>query len=169
MEPEPPAALLTRDLAGLARAAAKRGSGDLLPQITQGLPAKERPARNVAREMEVLVGKLNGAARDLVEAIDGTLPRDLEKRFSGGEEHVYTHRLYEARNQRVADAVGRRYGSEQLVHGRVDSYVRLFERLLDALSDSPQGESMVDSCLASESGKLYLALATAIGRIDPQG
>ena len=140
MEPEPPAALLTRDLAGLARTAAKKGSGDLLPQITQGLPAKERPARNVAREMEVLVGKLNGAARDLVEAIDGTLPRDLEKRYSGGEEHVYTHRLYEARNQRVADAVGRRYASERLVHGRIggDPAQDLFTVRIDATLSPPR-------------------------------
>ena len=139
-----------------------------MPQITQGLAAKARPARNVAREMEVLAGKLNGAARDLVEAIDGTLPRELEKRFNAGEGHLYTHRLYEARNTRIADAVASRYG-ERLVHGRVDSYVRLFERLLDALTDSPQGDAMVDACLASESGKLYLTLAEAIGRINPQG
>lgn len=119
--------------------------------------------------MEVLVGKLNAAARDLVEAIDGTLPRDLERRFNSGEEHVYTHRLYETRKQRLADAVASRYGSERLVRGRVDSFVRLFERLLDTLSDAPQGDTMVDASLASESGKLYLTLAETIGRIDPQG
>ena len=160
---------MTRDLAELSRTAAKKGSSDLLPQIRQSVPARAQQApRNVAREMEVLVGKLNGAARDLVEAIDGTLPRDLERRFNAGEEHVYTHRLYEARNSRIADAVASRYG-ERLVHGRVDSYVRLFERLLDTLSDAPQGDNMVDASLASESGKLYLTLAEAIGRIDPQG
>ena len=58
-----------------------------------------------------------------------------------------------------------RYESERLIRDRIDGYVRLFERLLDTVSETPQGEQLVDACLASESGKLYLMLAQASGRL----
>jgi frataxin-like iron-binding protein CyaY len=129
--------------------------------------AKVTAAMALPREMEGLVEKLNAAARDLVEAIDGSLPRDLEKLFAGGDRGVYTHRLYEGRGKRLQRLIVERYGSDRLVRGRVDSYVRLFERLLDMMSAAPQGEAMVEACLASESGRIYVMLAEAAGRIPP--
>ena len=36
---------------------------------------------------------------------------------------------------------------------RVDSYIRLFERLLDTVAEAPKGNQLVEACLASESGK----------------
>ena len=115
--------------------------------------------------MENLTAKLNDAARDLIEAIEGSLPKDLEVSYKNGEGNVYMRRLYQARAGRLPRAVADRYGNDRLVRGRVDSFVRLFERLLDGASESPQGEKLVDACLASEAGKIYLLLAQAIGRI----
>jgi hypothetical protein len=122
----------------------------------------------LSREAETLIRKLNSAARDIVEAIDGDLPRDLEKRFTGGEGNVYTLRLIDDRARRLSKLIESRYKSERLVRGRVDAYVRLFERLLDTFAETPQGDQLVDASLASESGKLYLLLAQASGRISPQ-
>jgi hypothetical protein len=122
----------------------------------------------LSREAETLTRKLNSAARDIVEAIDGDLPRDLEKRFTAGEGNVYTIRLIEDRAKSLPKLIERRYKSERLVRGRVDAYMRLFERLLDTFAETPQGDQLVDASLASESGKLYLLLAQASGRISPQ-
>lgn len=96
------------------------------------------------------------------------MPRELEKRFTAGEDDVYTHHLLENRGTRLPRIVERRYKSERLMRGRVDAYMRLFERLLDAFAETPQGDQLVDASLASESGKLYLLLAQASGRISPQ-
>jgi hypothetical protein len=112
--------------------------------------------------------KLNGAARDLVEAIDTELPRDLETKFTGGQSDVYTRHLLENRGARLPRIVERRYKTERLIRGQVDAYIRLFERLLDTIAETPQGDQLVDASLASESGKLYLLLAQASGRIGPQ-
>jgi hypothetical protein len=125
-------------------------------------------SRALSREAETLIRKLNSAARDIVEAIDGDLPRDLEKRFTAGEGNVYTLRLIDDRARRLPKLIESRYKSERLVRGRVDAYVRLFERLLDTFAETPQGDQLVDASLASESGKLYLLLAQASGRISPQ-
>ena len=112
--------------------------------------------------------KLNGAARDLVEAIDTTLPADLEQRYAAGEDHVYTHRLFEDRGPMMRRLIRKRYQEEKVLRGRVDSYVRLFERLLDTVSETSQGSQLADACLASESGKLYVMLASASGHTRPE-
>jgi thioredoxin-like negative regulator of GroEL len=125
------------------------------------------PAGNKAmsREIDTLTQKLNGAARDVVEVLDG-LPPDLEKRFNKADKDVYIQRLHEARGKRLLKTVGTRYAEDRSVRTRVDSYIRLFERLLDAVSEAPKGSQMVEACLASESGKVYMMLAEASGRID---
>lgn len=137
-----------------------------------GGDAKPKPqpqlSHSLTRDAEALLRKLNGAARDIVEAIDRELPRDLEKRFTDGEGDVYTHHLLENRGARLPRIIERRYKSERLIRGRVDGYMRLFEKLLDTFAETPQGDQLVDASLASESGKLYLLLAQASGRIGPQ-
>ncbi|MFZ5675311.1 MAG: hypothetical protein ACOZAM_20335 [Pseudomonadota bacterium] len=148
-----------------------RGRVEDEPRPANGAERKARAAENaraVSREAESLVRKLHAAARDVVEAIDGDLPRELERRYVSGAEDVYTRNLLEDRGRRMPRLVERRYREERLVRGRVDAYVRLFERLLDALAETPQGDQLVDASLASESGKLYLLLAQASGRISPQ-
>jgi hypothetical protein len=130
--------------------------------------AKPELSHSLSREAETLLRKLNGAARDIVEAVDSELPRDLEKKFTGGHSDVYTHYLLEKRGARLPRIVERRYKAERLVRGRVDAYMRLFERMLDTFAETPQGDQLIDASLASESGKLYLLLAQASGRISPQ-
>ena len=122
----------------------------------------------MTRDAETLLRKLNGAARDIVEVIDSELPRDLERRFTGGEGDVYTHHLLQNRVARLPHIIERRYKAEAVVRGRVDAYMRQFERLLDTFAETPQGDQLVDASLASESGKLYLLLAKASGRISRQ-
>src|SRR5215207_1879536 len=171
-EPEPEPTIRGRSVSALLEIEAPEGSSNLLPQLRtedSALPAarhrKKSDAGSVSRETETIVAKLNGAARDLVEAIDGKLPAELERRFNAGEQHVYTHRLYQGRGKKMLELLTDRYETERLIRGRIDGFVRLFERLLDTVSETPQGEQLVDACLGSESGKLYLMLAQASGRL----
>jgi hypothetical protein len=147
-----------------------RRPGDALAKPANGGDAKAKPklSPSLTREAETLLRKLNSAARDIVEAVDSELPRDLEKKFTGGQSGVYTQYLLENRGARLPRIVERRYKTERLIRGRVDAYMRLFERLLDTFAETPQGDQLVDASLASESGKLYLLLAQASGRISPQ-
>ncbi|HEX4762310.1 MAG TPA: methyl-accepting chemotaxis protein, partial [Sphingomicrobium sp.] len=143
-----------------------------LPPLPRHRPASQpgssaRPAA-LSREVEGLVDKLNVAARDLVEAIDGHLPRELEQKYAGGERHVYTHRLYEGRGGKLAQVLKSLYGTDRRVRDRADEYVRIFERLLDTMSAQPQGETLVEASLASESGRIYVMLGEATGHIKPQ-
>lgn len=147
-----------------------RRASDVLAKSSNGGESKSKPqlSHSLTREAEMLLRKLNGAARDIVQAIDTELPRELEKRFTAGEDDVYTHHLLENRGARLPRIIERRYKAERVVRGRVDAYMRLFERVLDAFAETPQGDQLVDASLASQSGKLYLLLAKASGRISPQ-
>jgi hypothetical protein len=131
-------------------------------------PVRSKALPELSKDMEGLVQKLNAAARDIVEAADGGLPRDLEKRYSAGDASVYTRRLFEGRGKRLQRQLADRYGGDRLIRSRVDSFVRLFERLLDTMNAAPAGDMLVEACLASESGRIYVMLAEIAGRIPPQ-
>jgi hypothetical protein len=151
--------LETKILAEGARAspAAKKAAANPLPAPSDN--------KAVSREIETLTQKLNGAARDIVEVLDG-LPPDLEKRFNRAEKDVYIQRLHDARGKRLLKTVTTRYLADRSVRTRVDSYIRLFERLLDTVAEAPKGNQLVEACLASGPGKIYMLLAEASGRID---
>ena len=125
-----------------------------------GLPAQ------AAREINTYSAKLNASAREVVEAIDDGLPRDLEKRFSAGEADIYVKRLHESRGRKTIAAIKQRYGSDRLMRSRINAYVRLFEKLLDTLNDVPNGADTIDAVLASQTGEVYVMLAEAAGRIS---
>jgi two-component sensor histidine kinase len=138
------------------------------PATSGETKAKTQFSQTLTHDAETLLRKIHGAARDIVQVIDSELPRDLERRFTSGEGDVYTHHLLENRVARLPHILERRYKSEREVRSRVDTYIRLFERMLDTYAEAPRGDQLVDASLASESGKLYLLLAQASGRISPQ-
>jgi len=122
----------------------------------------------IAKEISSATQKLHGASREIVEAIDGGLPRDLEKRFGGGEKGIYTQRLHENRSKRSVKNLTARYAEERLLRSRINGYIRLFERLLDTLAELPGGSATIDEVLASQNGEVYLMLAEVSGRVPGQ-
>ncbi len=123
---------------------------------------------DLGREVEAYSSKLNAAARDVVEALEGSLPRDLEKRYAASDKAVYTQRLYESRSRKMTKTIEGRYADERLLRSRVQAYNRLFEKLLDTLSDTKGGDQVMEQVLASEQGRIYVMLAEAAGRLPSQ-
>jgi hypothetical protein len=168
-EPGDGATVHSRPIKVLVKAPALPGSEHTVLNLTVRTPEATIPggedagSAGLARRTDRLVARLNAVARHLVEALDGKLDEELERRFSAGEEHVYTNRLYLARGKLQAE-IKARYGQEQQVRGRTDGFVTLFERLLDRVAEAPEGQELVDACLSSESGRVYLMLAQASGR-----
>lgn len=134
-----------------------------------GLVNGEADASGISRRVEKLLTKVNGAARHLVSTLEGKLDEELERRFNAGETHVYTQHLCQARGPNLQQEIETRYGQDQPIRGRVDGFMRTFERLLDKLSEGEDGQAKVDACLASECGKVYLMLAEMTGRLSKSG
>ena len=129
------------------------------------VPARAEATGNIAKEIATATQKLHGASREIVEAIDGGLPRDLEKRFTAGEKGIYTNRLHDSRGKRNVKNLTARYAEERLLRSRINGYIRLFERLLDTLAELPGGSATIDDVLASQNGEVYLMLAEISGRV----
>ncbi len=79
---------------------------------------------------------------------------------------MFTRRLYSLRSQKLFEGIVKRYRQEPEFRSDVDRYIKDFERLLDTVSENDRDNTMVDSYLSSETGKVYLMLAHASGRIN---
>jgi hypothetical protein len=63
-------------------------------------------------------------------------------------------------------SIEKRVQTERLLKARVNAYIRIFERMLDALSiEGGSGNPAIEDVLASGHGQVYLMLAQAIGRV----
>jgi Apolipoprotein A1/A4/E domain len=162
-------------------AAERNANASILASIDQAIAARKNPAAPapkptpapaksaaLAKEIESYTLKLHSSARDLVEAIDGSLPRDLEKRYVASDKAVFTQRLYENRSRKMTKLIETRFADDRLLRTRVQAYNRLFEKLLDTLSETPGGEGVMEQVLASEQGRIYVMLAEAAGRMPTQ-
>ena len=73
--------------------------------------------------------------------------------------------IYSIDGRTTFDEVCRRYGSEPTFRGTVDKFLADFERLLrESEARDPSGRT-VEGHLASPSGRTYLFLAHAAGRL----
>ena len=157
-------------------AAERNANASILASIDEAIAARRNtsPAPssqklgNLAKEVENYTLKLHASARDLVEALDGSLPRDMEKRYNSSDKSVFTQRLYENRSRKTVKLIEGRYAEERLLRTRVQAYNRLFEKLLDTLSESSGGEAIMEQVLASEQGRIYVMLAEASGKLPTQ-
>jgi hypothetical protein len=150
-----------------AFAAAPRPPTGEPPRAKKLAPRASPQSKAIAKDIESLTEKLCDSARDIVEQLEEALPDDLENRFLQGEKDIYVQKLHERRGRKGAKQLASRYGNDRGLRNRVDSYVRLFERLLDTVTQTPNSNQMIEACLGSESGKVYMLLAEASGRITP--
>src|SRR5262249_54483037 len=102
---------------------------------------------------------------EIARAIDYRTAVDVCRRFRTGERGVLGRHIYSAEGQATFDEVARRYDHEPDFRGTVDRYIGDFERLLgEAEASDPEGR-MLQNYLTSESGRVYLLLAHASGRL----
>jgi predicted DNA-binding protein len=103
---------------------------------------------------------------EIARAIDYRTAVDVWQRFRTGERGVLGRHIYSPDGQATFDEVARRYDREPDFRGTVDRYIGDFERLLgEAEASDPEGR-MLQNYLTSESGRVYLLLAHASGRLQ---
>lgn len=138
------------------------------PRAKKFAPRSLAEARtSLAKDVEQITDKLYEAARDVVEQLEDEPAAELEARFNAGERDAYISYLHGKRSKRYTKQLSELYESDRSLRTRTDSFVRLFERLLDTVTSAPNGSQMVEACLGSETGKVYMLLAEASGRILP--
>ena len=102
---------------------------------------------------------------EIARAIDYSTATQIWQRFRAGERGVIGRHIYNLDGQATFDEIARRYGREADFRATVDRYIADFERLLgEAEASDPDGR-MLQNYLTSESGRVYLLLAHASGRL----
>jgi hypothetical protein len=129
-------------------------------------PGPARQGRGEARTQLHVVESLNSISMDIARALDHQAPAELWQRYKSGERKVFTRRLYTMRGQQLFDEISRKYREDAEFRRDVDRYVTDFERLIDQASGDDRDNILVDTYLTSETGKVYLMLAHASGRLN---
>jgi hypothetical protein len=102
---------------------------------------------------------------EIARALDHRTAAEVWQRFRAGERGVLGRHLYSLDGQATFDEISRRYDRDPDFRATVDRYIGDFERLLqEAEQNDPDGR-MLQNYMTSETGRVYLLLAHASGRL----
>ncbi len=130
--------------------------GDLLARASTEVPQQPvSPGGAPVLNLEAIAGALDAETASAIWA-----------RTRAGQRGIMVRSLYSADGRATFDEVVRRYGSEQTFHGTVDKFLADFERLLHDTEARDASGQQTEAHLASMSGRTYLFLAHAAGRLN---
>src|SRR5581483_11005143 len=102
---------------------------------------------------------------ELARAINQRTAQEVWYRLRSGDRAALGRHIYSLDGQATFDEIARRYDRDADFRATVDRYIGDFERLLgEAEASDPEGRT-VQNYLISETGRVYLLLAHASGRL----
>ena len=136
-----------------------RGRTDRAPDPEPAAaPAQPEPPRRP--------GSLDTISADLARMIDGDEALDLWERHRRGDPGVFTPAIYDRSGSRdTFEGLQRSYAADAGFRRTVDRYVSEFEKLLEGLPDFANAEDLRRAYLTSDTGRVFLVLAHASGRL----
>jgi hypothetical protein len=102
---------------------------------------------------------------EIARAIDHRTAAEVWQRFRAGERGVLGRHLYSLDGQATFDEISRRYDRDGDFRATVDRYIGDFERLLREAEQSDSEGRVMQNYMTSETGRVYLLLAHASGRL----
>ena len=132
------------------------------PNAQRGKHAEQQTATSSRHMIETL----QAMAIDLDRFLEDDPPLDLLRRYRNGERNVFARRLVQILGREQAEAIGRKYAEDSEFRETVDRYILQFEALMEQTARSDRENVLVETYLTSQTGKVYVALASAIGRLS---
>jgi hypothetical protein len=138
----------------------------LLAAVENNEPAIRDAGSATAAAMGALQLALADMAVDLeaigAEAVPGN---DEWKRYLAGDRAVFARKLASAIDDGAIDRITTLYREDERFHDAANSYLNEFEALLARSRESGSGGILTSSILSADTGKIYLAIAYALGRL----
>ena len=175
-ELRPPAEVEVEGLKGLARKLTARKSPD---KVNKNWEMKTLLAAAEAGDMRVTaksgidtsatLGALELALSDIaidLSALDQTQPGDEDwKRYLAGDRGVFARRLADTIDDQAVDRITTLYRDDARFHDAAEAYLAEFQTLLARAKEGDGGGLLTSTLLSADTGKVYLAIAYALGRL----
>lgn len=142
--------------------------GDLLARASQDDPPPQSrpPGPPVHHAVEAHHGaNVSINLESISRALDAATANAIWTRFRSGQRGIMVRSIYTAEGRTTFDEVSRRYASEPEFRAMVDRFLSDFERVLRDTEQKDWSGQMLQGQLTSASGRVYLFLAHASGRL----
>lgn len=136
-----------------------------IPKAGTRAPAPPKQPVDLHAEALHVVEKLQALAIDLDRALGDDPAPDMWRRYINGERSVFTRRLVASIGRDGADKIAQRYAADTEFRHHADRYMSEFEGLLDDAASRDRDQILVETFLTSQTGRLYLLVAAATGRL----
>ncbi|RME98443.1 MAG: hypothetical protein D6773_14460, partial [Alphaproteobacteria bacterium] len=103
---------------------------------------------------------------DLARALDQQTAADIWQKYQRGERGILSRHIYSGEGQAAFDEISSRYQYDPAFRDTVNRYLSDFEQLLGEAQQKAQDPATVLNYLTSETGRVYLMLAHASGRLN---
>ena len=148
----------------LATALANVDDRDIPRPAARKAPPPKQPIDLHSEALHV-VEKLQALAIDLDRALGDDPAPDMWRRYINGERSIFTRRLVASIGRDGADKIAQRYAADTEFRHHADRYMQEFEGLLDDAASRDRDQILVETFLTSQTGRLYLLVAAATGRL----
>jgi hypothetical protein len=177
-QPEPSPEPTNEGLRGLARritggGAPKRKTEERPKSSYQWadvLAAAEKGDAKPGLKSNATLGSLQASlaelAVDLEELASDTSDPALWRKWMEGDKTVFARQLASSIGPESVDRIAALYRDNQRFHETADAYLEDFDNMLRRTRGNDPDGVLASSILTSDTGKIYLAIAYALGRLD---